>query len=417
MPQQSPELVFFILGVLLTLTVLAGSLSSRFGLPAILGFLALGMIAGSDGPGGLAFADHFLAQGIGIACLVFILFSGGLDTKWRQVRGVALPALLLATVGVIVSAAIVAAAAVLLLDFAPYQGFLLGSVVASTDAAAVFAMLRSHSIPLEGRVQGLIELESGTNDPTAVFLVGATILLMMVPGTSMGGFVPDFARQMVLGGAVGVGIGLAFPLLLRRAPLRVGGLALVVSLAAALLSFGLAGVLGGNGFLAAYVAGIVAGSRSFPAKHTISMFQDGVAWLAQVVMFLTLGLLVFPSQLPGVIVPGLAVTAVLMLVARPAAVFLCLAPFRSFGWGDKLFISWAGLRGAVPIVLATFPIVAGVPGAQQIFDIVFFVVLVSSLIQGPTLGWLARRLGLAVRPQRASGEKAAASVAPGPPLP
>ena len=403
MPPQSPELIFLLVGLLLTLTVLAGSLSTRFGLPAILGFLALGMVAGSDGPGGLAFEDYAIAQGVGVACLVFILFSGGLDTEWRRVRGVALPAVVLATIGVAVSAAIVAGAAVLLLDFAPYQGFLLGAVIASTDAAAVFAMLRSHSIPLDGRVQGLIELESGTNDPTAVFLVGATILLITLPETSLAGFAPDFAVQMVVGGAVGGLVGFAFPMLLRRALLQVSGLALVVSIAASLLAFGLAGSLGGNGFLAAYVAGIVAGSRSFPGKRTISLFQDGVAWLAQVVMFLTLGLLVFPSQLPAVVVPGLAVTAVLMLVARPASVFLCLAPFRSFGWRDKLFVSWAGLRGAVPIVLATFPIVAGIPSAQAIFNIVFFVVLVSSLIQGPTLGWLARRLGL-VSPEAAAAE-------------
>ena len=241
MPDQSAELIFLVVGILLTLTVLAGSLSTRFGLPAILGFLALGMVAGSDGPGGLAFEDYAIAQGVGVACLAFILFSGGLDTEWRRVRAVALPAVVLATIGVALSAAIVAGAAVLLLDFAPYQGFLLGAVVASTDAAAVFAMLRSHSIPLEGRVQGLIELESGTNDPTAVFLVGATILLLTVPGTSLTGFAPDFAVQMLVGGAVGGVVGFAFPMLLRRGPLQVGGLALVVSIAVSLLAFGLAG--------------------------------------------------------------------------------------------------------------------------------------------------------------------------------
>lgn len=205
---------------------------------------------------------------------------------------------------------------------------------------------------------------------------------------------------MAIGALIGAVVGSGLPLLLRRVPLRVNGLALVVSLAAALISFGLAGVLGGNGFLAAYLAGIIAALREFPGKRTISMFQDGIAWLAQVVMFLTLGLLVYPSQLPQVAGPGLALTAVLMLVARPVSVFLCLAPFPSLDWRAKLFVSWAGLRGAVPIVLATFPIVAGVESAQAIFNMVFFVVLLSSVIQGPTMGWVARRLGVGVRETR-----------------
>lgn len=392
----SPEALFFALGLLLLLTVLAGDLSSRFGLPALIGFLLLGMMAGSDGPGGIYFSDYASAQAVGVACLVFILFSGGLDTDWRQVRAVAPPALLLATLGVVLSAAVVAWAAVLLLGFTPLQGFLLGSVIASTDAAAVFAVLRSQGAPLDPKLQGLIELESGSNDPMAIFLVGAMLLLIAEPGASPLTLVPSFAQQMALGAAVGVGVGLGMPALLRRARLKVGGLVLVVSVAAALLSYGVAGVLGGNGFLSAYVAGVVAGSREFPAKRPISLFQDGAAWLAQVAMFLTLGLLVFPSQLPAVVGPGLAITAVLMLVARPLSVFLCLAPF-GFSLREMLFVSWAGLRGAVPIVLATFPIVAGVPGAQDIFNIVFFVVLISSLIQGPTLGIVARRLGVQAR--------------------
>ncbi|MDH5825038.1 potassium/proton antiporter [Luteimonas sp. RD2P54] len=394
MPGYSSELVFFGIGLLLVLTVLAGSLSSRFGLPALIGFMLLGMLAGSEGLGGISFESVGLAQGIGVLSLVFILFSGGLDTIWREVRGGAAPALVLATAGVMISAAVVAVAAMWLLGFTPLQGFLLGSVIASTDAAAVFALMRSRNMPLHDDVKGVIEVESGSNDPMAIFLVGAVLLLIAVPETSPLALVPAFGVQMAVGAVVGYAIGIGFPALLRRARLRVGGLALVVSIAAALLSYGLAGLLQGNGFLAAYMAGIVAGAREFPSRRTISMFQDGLAWLAQVLMFLTLGLLVFPSELVEVLGPGLAITAVLMFVARPLSVFLCLAPFRRYGWRSKLFVSWAGLRGAVPIVLATFPIVAGVPGAQSIFNIVFFVVLLSSVIQGPTLGWLARRLGL-----------------------
>jgi len=398
MSSTSPELLFFSLGMLLVMTVLAGSLSSKFGLPALLGFLALGMLAGSEGPGGINFSDYGLAQGLGVLCLVFILFSGGLDTEWRQVRGALTPALLLATVGVVISAAVVAGAAVLMLNFTPMQGFLLGSVIASTDAAAVFAVLRSRDMPLSNEVQSLIELESGSNDPMAIFLVAATVLLMTVPETSAWSLAPAFGIEMAVGAGIGLAVGVAFPMLLRVARLHVGGLSLVVSIAAALLSYGLAGLLGGNGFLAAYVAGIVAGAREFPDKRTVLLFQDGLAWLAQVVMFLTLGLLVYPTDLPGVVGPGIAVTAVLMLVARPLSVFVCLAPFRRYEWRAKLFVSWAGLRGAVPIVLATFPIVAGIAGAQAIFNIVFFVVLVSTIIQGPTLGWLARRLRLDAQP-------------------
>ncbi|MEO8010195.1 MAG: potassium/proton antiporter, partial [Dokdonella sp.] len=322
----------------------------------------------------------------------------------RTVRSASVPALVLATAGVLTSAFVVTGAAMLLLDFTALQGFLLGSIVASTDAAAVFAILRSNRLPLRSDVQSMIELESGSNDPMAIFLVGAAVLLMAAPEMSWMALVPEFGVQMAVGAGIGLAIGAGFPLLLRRAQLHVGGLSLVISIAAAILAYGLAGLLHGNGFLAAYVAGIVAGSREFPDKQTISLFQDGLAWLAQVTMFLTLGLLVYPTELAGVIGPGLAITMVLMFVARPLSVFLCLAPFRQYGWREKLYISWAGLRGAVPIVLATIPIVAGIAGAQAIFNIVFFVVLVSSVMQGPTLGWLARRLHLTSTSERAPAD-------------
>jgi len=390
----SPEVALLVLGILLLATVFAGSLSSRFGLPALIGFLCLGMLAGVDGPGGIAFDDYLLTQGVGIACLIFILFSGGIDTDWRDVRRVATPALVLATGGVLISAGIMALAANLLLGFSPYQGFLLGAIIASTDAAAVFAILRSTGLDLHGDVPALIEVESGSNDPMAIFLVGAALMFITVPDFSPITLVPQFLLQMVLGAAVGFGAGYLLPEILKRSQYRHGGLAFVISIAAALIAYGLASVIGGNGFLAAYVAGLTAGNRTYRASTIVSTFQDGLAWLAQVVMFLTLGLLITPSNLTGVIVPGLAITFILMFVARPVSVFLCLAPFRRFDWRAKLFVSWAGLRGAVPIVLATFPIVAGVPSAFTIFNIVFFVVLLSSVIQGPTINWLANRLGL-----------------------
>ena len=394
MPSVSPDVALLVLGVLLLATVFAGSLSSRFGLPALIGFLCLGMITGVDGPGGISFDDYQLTQGVGIACLIFILFSGGIDTDWRDVRRVAAPALVLATAGVLVSAGIVSAAAVLMLDFSLFQGFLLGAIVASTDAAAVFAILRSTGLDLHGDVPALIEVESGSNDPMAIFLVGAALLFLTVPDFTPVSLIPQFVLQMLLGGVIGLGAGFLLPEVLKRTQYRHGGLAFVISIAAALIAYGLAAVLGGNGFLAAYVAGLAAGNRVYRARAIVSTFQDGLAWLAQVVMFLTLGLLITPSNLTGVIVPGLAITFILMFVARPLSVFICLAPFRSFDWRAKLFVSWAGLRGAVPIVLATFPMVAGVPSAFTIFNIVFFVVLLSSMIQGPTINWMAKRLGL-----------------------
>ena len=395
------ESTLLLIGILLLTTVIAGSLSSRFGLPALIGFLGLGMLAGVEGPGGIAFSNFAIAQSVGTASLIFILFSGGMDTAWRDVRRVAAPALVLATFGVLLSAGIVAGAAVLLLGLGNLEAALLGAIIASTDAAAVFAILRSTGLDLHGNVPALIEVESGSNDPMAIFLVGAVLLFTTTDDVAPLTLVPEFVVQMGMGTVVGLAIGFAMPWLLKRDGFRQGGLAFVISIAAALIAFGTAHLLSGNGFLASYVAGMVAGNRSYAAKRTVSSFQDGMAWLAQVTMFLTLGLLVTPSELKPVILPGLVTTAILLFVARPISVFVCLAPFRQLGWRSKLFVSWAGLRGAVPIVLATFPIVARVPGAFTIFNIVFFVVLLSSLIQGPTIKWAATWLKIADDPRLA----------------
>ncbi len=406
MANLDTEYALLIAGVLLLTTVLAGSLSSRFGLPALIGFLGLGMLAGVEGPGGIAFSNFSFAQSVGTVSLIYILFSGGMDTAWADVRRVAAPALLLATVGVFASAGIVASAAMLLIGSSPFEAALLGAIIASTDAAAVFAILRSTGLDLHGDVPALIEVESGSNDPMAIFLVGAVLLFIGTPDASPFTLVPEFLVQMVMGTIVGLAIGFSMPWLLKRGGYRQGGLAFVISIATALIAFGTAHALSGNGFLAAYIAGLVAGNRNYAAKRVVSTFQDGMAWLAQVAMFLTLGLLVTPSELGPAIAPGIVITAVLMLVARPISVFLCLAPFRSFGWRAKLFVSWAGLRGAVPIVLATFPIVAGVDGAFAIFNIVFFVVLLSSVIQGPTINLAARKLRIGEHEVRAASRGA-----------
>ncbi|MEW4449146.1 potassium/proton antiporter [Qipengyuania sp. JC766] len=399
----SPEFAMLLTGLLLAGTVCAGLLTSRIGFPAIVGFLALGILAGVEGPGGIAFDDYRLTQGVGIVCLAFILFSGGLDTKWRSVRSMLVPALVLATLGVGITAGIVAVAAIYLLDFAPLQAFLLGAVVASTDAAAVFSVLRSSDLDLQDEVPALLELESGSNDPMAIFLVTALLAFTAATPVSPLALVPEFAQQMIVGAVVGLAVGYVLPESLQRMGLRQGGLAFVVSIAGALICFGTADLLGGNGFLAVYVAGVFAGTRAFAAKPIVRTFQDGLAWLAQVVMFLTLGLLLTPSNLLPVVGAGMAVTLVLIFVARPLAVFACLLPFRRFDARTMLFVSWAGLRGAVPIVLAIFPIVAGVEGAFAIFNVVFFVVLVSSVVQGPSINRVAKllRIGDAADPAKA----------------
>ncbi|GAA5054075.1 potassium/proton antiporter [Erythrobacter westpacificensis] len=394
-----PEFAMLLTGLLLVLTVFAGLLTSRIGFPAIIGFLGLGILAGVEGPGGIVFDDYLLTQGVGMVCLAFILFSGGLDTNWRAVRPMLGPALVLATFGVGITAGVVALAAIWLLNFAPLQAFLLGAVVASTDAAAVFSVLRSSDLDIQDDVPALLELESGSNDPMAIFLVTALLTFTAATQPAPLSLLPEFGQQMVVGALVGLAMGFLFPEMLKRMSLRQGGLAFVVSIAAALLAFGAASLLGGNGFLAVYVAGVLAGTRTFAAKPIVRTFQDGLAWLAQVVMFLTLGLLLTPSNLLPIMGAGLAVTVVLILVARPLAVFACLLPFRRFSARTMLFVSWAGLRGAVPIVLAIFPIVAGVEGAFAIFNVVFFVVLVSSVIQGPSINRVAKWLHIGEKPK------------------
>ncbi|MWV27059.1 potassium/proton antiporter [Aurantiacibacter rhizosphaerae] len=392
-----PEFAMLLTGLLLALTVIAGLLTSRIGFPAIVGFLGLGILAGVEGPGGIDFSDYLLTQGVGIVCLAFILFSGGLDTNWRAVRPMLGPALALATLGVGITAGVVALAGILLLDFAPLQAFLLGAVVASTDAAAVFSVLRSSDLDLKDDVPALLELESGSNDPMAIFLVTALLAFTSAAAPAPLSLLPDFIQQMLVGAGVGLVAGYALPEGLKRMGLRQGGLAFVVSIAGALLAFGFASLLGGNGFLAVYVAGVYAGTRAFAAKPIVRTFQDGLAWLAQVVMFLTLGLLLTPSNLLPIMGEGIAITVVLILVARPLAVFGCLLPFRRFDTRTMLFVSWAGLRGAVPIVLAIFPMVAGIEGAFTIFNVVFFVVLVSSVVQGPSINRVAKWLHIGER--------------------
>lgn len=390
---MSLDAVLFVVAVLLGASVLISKASERFGVPTMLIFLAVGMLAGSEGVGGIYFDNPRLAQAAGTVALVYILFAGGLETRWAAVRPVWRSGLSLATLGVLITAVSVGVFASLALDFTALEGLLLGSIVASTDAAAVFAILKSKSVRLKGALRPLLELESGSNDPMAVFLTVGTLGLILSASRSPLGLLPAFALQMALGFGVGAGFGWLMKTLLNRVALGYEGLYPVLTLAMVLLAYAGTALLGGNGFLGVYVAGIFLGNANFIHKRSLVQFHDGLAWLMQIGMFLTLGLLVFPSQLVAVVGAGVAVASFLIFVARPVAVFLCLWG-RRYSPREKSLVAWVGLRGAVPIVLATFPLVAGLPKSEMIFNVVFFVVLTSGLVQGMTIPWMARRLGL-----------------------
>lgn len=387
------DTVIFAVAVVLLLGVLTSKLSDRFGVPSLLFFLALGMLAGSDGPGGIYFDDAAAARALGTAALVLILFFGGLSTVWAEVRPVLPQGIVLATAGVFGTALLTGLFARILPGFTLMEGLLLGAIVSSTDAAAVFSILRSRGVSLRGRLRPLLELESGSNDPMAVFLTVGIVGLLAVPGRSPGAMALGFLTQMAVGALVGVAIGLAAPRALNRMRLGYDGLYPVLTFALGFLAYGAAAAGGGNGFLAVYLAGITMGNSDFIHKQSLLGFHDGLAWLMQIAMFFVLGLLVFPSRLVPVIGPGLLVTAFIMLVARPVSVFACMAS-SGFEPREKLFVSWVGLRGAVPIVLATYPLTAGIPQSEIIFDVVFFVVIASVLFQGTTVAGVARRLGV-----------------------
>lgn len=385
--------LLLIASVLLVLSVIASRTSGALGVPALVLFLAIGMLAGSDGFGGIEFEDPALAQSLGVVALVLILFAGGLDTEWRVIRPVLWSGLALSTLGVLLTTAVLAAFLTLALGYSLLDGLLLGAIVSSTDAAAVFAVMRARNVGLRGDLKGLLELESGSNDPMAVFLTLSMIGLAMDPAASVGALVPRFVQQMAVGAALGYGMARLTVFAVNRINLQYEGLYPVLTLSLILLTYGLTSLLGGNGFLAVYVTGLVMGRHDFIHKGSVIRFHDGLGWLMQIAMFVALGLLVFPSRLPAVAREGLLVALVLMVVARPAAVFATLAVSR-WTWAERLLVSWVGLRGAVPIILATFPLVAGVPQADLFFNVVFFIVLTSVALQGSTIPLAARWLGL-----------------------
>jgi cell volume regulation protein A len=389
---------------LVFLSVLAGLFSARIGFSFLLVFLLAGVLAGEDGPGGYSFDDFRLSFWVGNLALAIILLDGGLRTPFSTFRTGLKPASVLATVGVLVCAAITAAAAVLFLGLDWGHAMLLGAIVGSTDAAAVFSLLTRSGVTLNERVAATLEIESGVNDPMAVYLTLTLIALLAATGGAAGTggdawltIIRSFAEQFGWGALLGIGAGFAMALLLRHVAARdTGGGILALLIGAAGLSlFAATGWLGGSGFLAVYLFGLIVANRAAEAVAPTLAAMDGYAWLAQAGMFLLLGLLVTPSELAVSWLPSLAVAVVLIVVARPVSVWLCLWPFR-FSARERWFISWVGLRGAVPIVLALFPLLAGLPQAELLFNVAFVVVLVSLLTQGTTIGWAARKLGVAL---------------------
>ncbi|HRE64848.1 MAG TPA: potassium/proton antiporter [Ferruginibacter sp.] len=389
------ENILFVGSLLLFISIIVGKTSYKFGVPTLLLFLGIGMLAGSDGIGGIHFDNPSLAQFIGIVSLNFILFSGGLDTNWSSVKPILKQGLVLSTLGVLLTAITLGLFVWYITDFTIYESLLLGSIVSSTDAAAVFSILRSKSLALKSNLRPTLELESGSNDPMAYVLTVAFLSLVVNPDQGLGSVVPLFLQQMIIGTIAGFTFGKLSKYIINNINLDFEALYPVLVTALMFVTFSATDFVGGNGFLAIYICAVYLGNQDFIHKKTIYKFFDGLAWLMQIVLFLTLGLLVFPSQIIPYTGIGLLISLFLIFVARPVSVFLSLVFFR-MKLRRRFYISWVGLRGAVPIVFATYPLLAGIEKANMIFNIVFFISVTSVLFQGTTLSIVARWLHVAL---------------------
>ena len=392
----SAENVLLLGSMLLFLSILASKTSFQLGIPSLILFLVIGMLAGSDGPGGIFFNDYKIAQLLGVVALNFILFSGGLETKWESIRPILWQGISLSTIGVLITAMAVGVFTSYLLGYTLLEGLLLGTIVSSTDAAAVFSILRSRSVGLKGSLRPTLELESGSNDPMAYFLTVSLISLISQPEATVWGLIPAFFKGMVLGGLAGYGFGKVMIFIVNRIKLDIDGLYPVLILSLMFFTYSFTDVIGGNGFLAVYISGLILGNSNFLHKKSLIRFYDGQAWLMQIVMFITLGLLVFPHEILPVLGSGVLIALFLIFVARPLAVLVALSFFRNLNIRKKFFLSWVGLRGAVPIIFATYPLVAGIPVAKDIFNLVFFISVSSVLLQGTTLPMVAQWLHVRV---------------------
>ncbi len=389
------DLIFVAIATLLILSILASKLSERLGVPALLFFLGIGMIVGSGETLRIQLTQARFAQTLGLLTLALILFSAGLDTEWKVVKPIFWKSLRLATLGVVGTALLVGLASYLILSLPFLEALLVGAIISSTDAAAVFTVLRSRQIRLNPSLKSLLEFESGSNDPMAVFLTLSLIELILSPQESLWQLIPMFFIQMSVGSICGYFFGIVLLRLLRNIQLEYEGLYPALTIAFILLTYGLTTLLGGSGFLAVYFCGLKTGSAAFPFKTQLKRFHDGIAWIMQILMFLILGVLVIPHRLLGIAPIGILLSFILIVFARPLSVFVSLVG-SGMNFREKLLISWVGLRGAAPIVLATFPLLAGVAKSELIFHLVFFITLTSVLIQGPTLSWMAKKLDLAL---------------------
>ena len=388
---MTTENILLVGSVLIFISVLAGKTSLRIGVPTLILFLAIGMLAGSEGIGEIHFDNPGVAQFIGIVALNFILFSGGFETDWHSVRPVLWQGVALSVLGVLLTTFALGFFVWWVTDFSIYEGLLLGAIVSSTDAAAVFSILRSKSLALKGHIRPTLEFESGSNDPMAYILTIVFIGLIQNGDKTLWSVLPLFFMQLLLGGGLGYLFGRVGKYVINHIKLDYEGLYPVLSITLMFLTYSVTSAAGGNGFLAVYVSALYLGNQELLHKRTIMKMFDGLAWLMQIILFVTLGLLVFPSEIVPVIGIGMLISGFLIFVARPLSVFLTLAPFR-VNTRTKTFISWVGLRGAVPIVFATFPLMAGLAKAEMIFNIVFFISLTSVLLQGTTIPMVARWL-------------------------
>lgn len=382
-----------LVALLLIVSVLVTKFSSRLGVPSLVLFIGVGMIVGSDGLNFIYFDDASIAQLIGVFALIIILFEGGLQTKWKTIKPILPSATILATLGVLITSFVVGFAAKYILDLSWLEGFLVGSIVGSTDAAAVFSVLKEKNI--KGNVKATLEAESGTNDPMAMFLTLSVIQLITQEQAGIWTLIGTFFWQMGLGLILGLIIGKLGSESINRINLDSSGLYPLFGIAFAFITYSITSLVGASGLLAVYVAALVIGNSDLVYRHSIIRFNEGFAWMAQIVMFVILGLFVFPSDLFHLdnIISGLLISGVLIFVARPVAVFLNLIKSK-YDLKEKLFLSWAGLRGAVPIFLAVFPLLAGLENSQIMFNAVFFVVLTSTLVQGSTITFMTKKLGL-----------------------
>ena len=385
------SLLFVIVGGVLAISVVVALVASNAGVPALVAFLGFGMLLGVDGPGHIGFSDIELAQFVGTIGLAAILFEGGLSTSLRRLREAAIPAALLSTIGVAVTAILTGIAAHFLFNLPWLESMLLGSVVASTDAAAVFATFRTSHV--RRRLARILEAESGGNDPMAIALTIGIISWIQQPTYHFGDLVLLLVQQLGIGLIVGLLLGKLAMYIFARLPHSIGAFAPVASVAAALLSFGVAEFGGGSGFLSVYIVGLAIGSTPSRYRGPLTMFHEGLAFLAQVAMFVIMGLFVIPHSLLALAVPGILLTLVLAVIVRPLAVWISI-PFGNLTGNERAFLGWAGLRGSLPIVLGMYVLSSGVPYGQMIFNTVFFVVLTSALVQGTTLNWVASRLGV-----------------------